>query len=263
MSFIADPCPLLRLICIISPIMSRIYNFSAGPATMPVPVLEEVQQHLLELPGAGMSILEMSHRSATFEAILASAQVGVRQLYGLSEEYHILFLQGGASLQFAMAPMNLLAEGDTADYILSGQWSQKSLKEAQKVASAQKAQVRVAGSTAYEKFRRIPRQDELSLSPEATYVHITTNNTLFGTQWQAAPQTNGVPIVADASSDIFCQLLEVEKYGLIYAGAQKNAGPAGVTLVIVRNDLLRETSPHLPVMLDYKTHVKSNSLYNT
>jgi phosphoserine aminotransferase len=249
--------------CIISNIMSRIYNFSAGPATMPVPVLEEVQRNLLELPSAGMSVLEMSHRSATFEAILASAQEGVRKLYGLPDEYHILFLQGGASLQFAMVAMNLLAEGDTADYILSGQWSQKALKEAQKVATACNAQVRVAGSTAYEKFRRIPRQDELALSPGATYVHITTNNTIFGTQWRGAPQTNGVPIVADASSDIFCQPLEIERYGLIYAGAQKNAGPAGVTLVIVRDDLPRATSAHLPTMLDYKTHVKSNSLYNT
>src|SRR4028118_1916405 len=205
--------------------MTRVFNFSAGPAVMPLPVLEEAREHLVELPDGGMSVMEMSHRSKGFEAILASAESGVRDLLGLPENYHILFLQGGASLQFLMAPMNLLSTQNSADYILTDQWSQKALKEACKVGAA-----RVAGSTESEKFNRIPRQDELDLDQNAAYVHVTTNNTLYGTQWKQMPDTNGIPIVADASSDILSHPLEVQKYGLIYAGAQKNLGPSGVTL---------------------------------
>ncbi|HEX8236146.1 MAG TPA: 3-phosphoserine/phosphohydroxythreonine transaminase [Abditibacteriaceae bacterium] len=238
--------------------MTRVFNFSAGPAMLPLPVLEEARQHLLELPGSGMSVMEMSHRSKGFEEILASAENGVRDLLGLPAEYHILFLQGGASLQFSMAPMNLLSTQQSADYILTDQWSQKALKEACKVGNA-----RVAGSTESDKFSRIPRQDELDLDPNATYVHVTTNNTLYGTQWKQMPDTNGVPIVADASSDILSHPLEVQKYGLIYAGAQKNLGPSGVTLVIIRDDMLGDTPPELPTMLNYKTHTKTHSLYNT
>jgi phosphoserine aminotransferase len=242
--------------------MTRVFNFSAGPAALPVAVLEEAREHLLELPGAGMSIMEMSHRSAAFEAILAEAEAGVRDLLGLPSNYHILFLQGGASLQFSMVPLNLLGGepgGEArADYVLTDQWSQKALKEARKVGAA-----REAGSTADEKFRRIPRPDELDLDAGATYLHLTTNNTLYGTQWKSLPPSGDVPIVADSSSEMLSHPIEVERFGLIYAGAQKNLGPAGVTLVIVRDDMLRETPPDLPTMLDYKTHVKTNSLYNT
>lgn len=242
--------------------MTRIYNFSAGPAVLPLPVLEEAREHLLGLPGSGMSILEISHRSKTFEAILEAAKNGVRSLLNLPDNYHILFLQGGASLQFAMAPLNLLIENTNADYIFTDQWSQKAFKEAQKVASARGANVRIAGSTESDNFNRIPRPDELDLEEGAAYLHITTNNTLFGTQWKTMPQTT-VPIVADASSEILSRPLETEKYGLIYAGAQKNLGPAGVTLVIIRDDILKTTPPELATMLDYRTHIKGNSLYNT
>ncbi len=242
--------------------MTRIYNFSAGPAVLPLPVLEEAREHLLGLPASGMSILEISHRSKTFEAILESALDGVRQLLGLPDNYHILFLQGGASLQFAMAPLNLLVSNTGADYILTDQWSQKALQEAELVAQQRGAKTRVAGSTQSDNFNRIPRADELDLDSGATYLHITTNNTLFGTQWKTMPQTS-LPIVADASSEMLSRPLELEKYGLIYAGAQKNLGPAGVTLVIVRDDLLKETPPDLATMLNYRTHIKSNSLYNT
>lgn len=238
--------------------MARVFNFSAGPAVLPLPVLEEAREHLLELPGAGMSIMEMSHRSPAFEAILADAENGVRNLLGLSENYHILFLQGGASLQFSMVPQNLLNPQQSADYILTDQWSQKALKEANKVAPC-----RVAGSTEDDKFNRIPRQDELDLAADAAYVHITTNNTLYGTQWKKMPDTGGIPIVADASSEMLSHPIETEKYGLIYAGAQKNLGPSGVTLVIVRDDLLRETPSDLATMMNYKTHTKTHSLYNT
>ena len=247
--------------------MTRIYNFSAGPAMLPLPVLERAQTELLELPNTGMSLMEMSHRSQTFEAILYSATARLRSLLALPDNYHILFLGGGASLQFSMTAQNLLASSTRsdvrADYILTDQWSQKALKEAQKIAKVCGASVRVAGTTESDNFNRIPRQDELELDMNARYVHVTTNNTLFGTQWQTEAQTNGVPLVADASSDILSRPLDVEKYGLIYAGAQKNIGPSGVTVVIIRDDLLHEIPDGLPIMLDYRTHVKSNSLYNT
>lgn len=230
---------------------------------MPLPVLEEAQQQMLELTGAGMSVMEMSHRSKGFEAILASAQNRLRELLSLPDNYQILFLQGGASLQFAMAPMNLLTSSTRCDYILTDQWSQKALKEAQRVADERDAQANVAASTEDDNFNRIPKQNELHLHSSARYVHITTNNTLFGTQWQSEPETGDVPIVADASSDILSRPIQIEKYGLIYAGAQKNIGPAGVTVVIIRDDLLAHIPADLPTMLDYRTHVKNNSLYNT
>jgi phosphoserine aminotransferase len=243
--------------------MARIYNFSAGPAAMPLPVLEQAQRELVELPGSGMSIMEMSHRSKRFEEIIASAEAGVRRLLGLADNYHVLFLQGGASTQFSMVPLNCLLAEESADYILTDEWSQKALKEATKVAGERNAEVRVAGTTAEEKFSRIPRTDELNLNPDARYVHFTSNNTLFGTEWQTEPESGAVPLVCDASSDILSRPVATEKYGLIYAGAQKNLGPSGVTLVIVRDDMLRATPPSLATMLDYKTHVKTRSLYNT
>jgi phosphoserine aminotransferase len=236
----------------------RIYNFSAGPAVLPTPVLEEAQRDLVALPGVGMSVLEISHRSKTFEDILARAEADLRTLGGVPTSHKVLFLQGGASLQFSMVPMNLLTTGRTADYIVTGGWAQKALKEAQRVGT-----INVAATTESEQFGRIPRQDELKLTADAAYVHFTTNNTLFGTQWRNEPSVGTVPLVADASSDIFSRPIDVAKYGLIYAGAQKNLGPSGVTLVIVREDLLARSSKSLPTMLNYAVHAENGSMYNT
>jgi phosphoserine aminotransferase len=236
----------------------RIFNFSAGPAILPEPVLEEAQRNLMALPGVGMSVLEISHRSKTFDAIIQGVEADIRKLAGVPDDYHILFLQGGASLQFAMVPMNLLPPDRSADYIVTGSWSKKAVKEAQK-----QGRVKIAGSTEEGNFSRIPRQAELTLDPQAAYVHYTTNNTIFGTQWKRAPETGGVPLVADASSDILSRPIDIKRHGLVYAGAQKNLGPAGVTLVIIRDDLLARSPGGLPALLDYNTHAKNRSLYNT
>lgn len=236
----------------------RIYNFSAGPAVLPLSVLEEAQRDLIALPGVGMSVLEISHRSKPFDAIIQTAEANIRKLANIPDNYHVLFLQGGASLQFSMVPMNILPKDGKADYIITGSWSKKAMKEAKKV-----GQVNVAASTESENFARIPKQDELKLDPEAAYVHFTTNNTIYGTEWKTEPEASGVPVVADASSDIFSHPLDMSKYALIYAGAQKNLAPAGVTLAIIRDDLLARTPEGLPTMLDYNTHAKEKSLYNT
>jgi phosphoserine aminotransferase len=236
----------------------RIYNFSAGPAILPLPVLEEAQRDLLSLPGVGMSVLEISHRSKTFNEIILGAEADLRKLANIPENYHILFLQGGATLQFSMVPMNLLTADGKADYILTGVWSKKAVKEAQKVGT-----VNIAGSTENDNFNRIPKQQELTLDPEAAYVHFTSNNTIYGTQWASEPEVGNVPMIADMSSDIFCRPLDVSKYALIYAGAQKNLACAGLTLVIMRDDLLARSPKNLPIMLDYNTHAKERSLYNT
>ena len=238
--------------------VQRIFNFSAGPAVLPIPVLEEAQRDLVALPGVGMSILEISHRSKTFEAILAQTEADLRTLGGVPATHKVLFLQGGASLQFSMVPMNLLPQGSTADYIITGGWAQKALKEAQRVGS-----INVAASTESENFTRLPRQDELKLTANAAYVHFTSNNTLFGTQWKAEPEVGSVPLVADTSSDMFSRPIDVARYGVIYAGAQKNLGPSGVTLVIIREDLLARSSKSLPTMLNYAVHVENGSMYNT
>jgi phosphoserine aminotransferase len=238
--------------------VQRIFNFSAGPAILPVPVLEEAQRDLVALPGVGMSVLEVSHRSKAFEAILARTEADLRTLGTVPSNYKVLFLQGGASLQFSMVPLNLLTDGRAADYIVTGGWAQKAVKEAKRV-----GQVNIAGTTEAEQFSRIPRQDELTLDPKAAYVHFTTNNTLFGTQWQTEPQVGEVPLVADACSDIFSRPIDVSKYGLIYAGAQKNLGPSGVTVVIVREDLLARSSKSLHSMLNYAVHAENGSMYNT
>ena len=237
---------------------NRIFNFSAGPAVLPVPVLEEAQRDLVALPGVGMSVLEISHRSKTFEAILARTEQDLRALGKVPANYKVLFLQGGASLQFSMVPLNLLTPGATADYIVTGGWAQKAVKEAQRVGT-----VNIAGSTESENFSRIPRQDELTLTAGAAYVHVTTNNTLFGTEWKAEPAVGDVPLVADTSSDMFSRPIDVAKYGLIYAGAQKNLGPSGVTLVIVREDLLARSAKSLHTMLNYAVHAENGSMYNT
>ena len=236
----------------------RIFNFSAGPAVIPVPVLEEAQRDLLSLPGVGMSVMEISHRSKTFDDIIGRAEAGLRELLGIPPNYKVLFLQGGASLQFSMVPMNLLPSDGSADYVITGSWGKKALKEAKKVGA-----VNTAATTADGGFTRIPGQDEIQLNPQAAYVHITTNETIEGVEWKKEPEVGNVPLVADASSDILSHVIPVKKYGLIYAGAQKNMGPSGVTLVIIRDDLLQRIPDGLHTMLDYRTHAENNSLYNT
>ena len=236
----------------------RIFNFSAGPAVLPVPVLEEAQRDMLSLPGVGMSVMEISHRSKTFDAILEGAETGIRELLSIPDNYRILFLQGGASLQFSMVPMNFLPSDGTADYILTGSWGKKALKEAKKVGA-----VNIAATMADGGFTRIPGDDEISLNPRAAYVHTTSNETIEGVQWKHEPDTGSAPLITDASSDILSRAIPVEKYGMIYAGAQKNIGPSGVTLVIIRDDLLARIPDGLHTMLDYRTHVENNSLYNT
>ena len=236
----------------------RIFNFSAGPAVLPVPVLEEAQRDLLSLPGVGMSVMEISHRSKTFDEIIAGAESGLRELLMIPDNYRILFLQGGASLQFSMVPMNFLPKDGSADYVITGSWGKKALKEARKVGG-----VNIAASMADGGFTRVPSRDEMSLNPHAAYVHITSNETIEGVEWKREPDVGDVPLVADASSDILSREIAVERYGLIYAGAQKNMGPSGLTVVILRDDLLSRIPEELPTMLDYRTHVENKSLYNT
>ena len=237
---------------------NRIYNFSAGPAVLPLEVLEEAREHLIALPGVGMSILEISHRSKPFDDIIQGAEADIRTLAGIPEGYHVLFLQGGASLQFSMVPMNLLSQGGSADYIVTGSWSQKAVKEAKRVGA-----VKIAATTEGENFARIPAQQELTLDPDAAYLHYTTNNTIFGTEFSYVPNAGRVPLIADASSDIFSGPIDVSKFALIYAGAQKNLAPAGLTLVIIRDDMLKRTPASLPTMLQYTIHAENKSLYNT
>jgi phosphoserine aminotransferase len=236
----------------------RIFNFSAGPAVLPLRVLEAAQRELVTLPGVGMSVMEISHRSKTFDEIIGRAERGLRELLGLPDNYHVLFLQGGASLQFSMIPMNFLPKDGSADYVITGSWGKKALKEAKREGTAN-----VAATTADGGFTRVPGQDKLTLDPKAAYVHITTNETIEGVEWKHEPETGGVPLIADASSDILSHQIPAEKYALIYAGAQKNMGPSGVTLVIIRDDLLQRIPDGLHTMLDYRTHVENKSLYNT
>lgn len=236
----------------------RIYNFSAGPAVLPLPVLEEAQRDMLSLPGVGMSVMEISHRSKTFDEIIGGAESSLRELLGIPENYKVLFLQGGASLQFSMIPINLLAEGRTADYIITGSWGKKALKEAKRVGTTS-----VAANTEDSRYSRTPEQHELKLSPDAAYVHLTSNETIEGVEWKDLPDVGDMPLISDASSNILSRPEPVEKYALIYAGAQKNMGPSGLTLVIIREDLLARIPDGLHTMLDYRTHVENNSLYNT
>jgi len=237
---------------------NRIFNFSAGPAVLPLEVLEEARENLLSMPGVGMSILEISHRSKPFDEIIQGAEADLRTLAGVPDEYTVLFLQGGASLQFSMVPMNILPPGGSADYIVTGSWSQKAVKEAKRVGG-----VKIAASTEGDNFNRVPAQAELTLDPAAAYVHYTTNNTIFGTEFHYVPESGGVPLVADTSSDMCSGPLDVSKFALIYAGAQKNLAPAGVTLVIIREDMLKRTPSSIPTMLQYPIHAENKSLYNT
>ena len=236
----------------------RIFNFSAGPAVIPVPVLEQARDEMLSLPGVGMSVMEISHRSKTFDEIIQGAEAGLRELLDIPQDYTILFLQGGASLQFAMVPMNFLSLDASADYLVTGSWGKKAVKEAQKF-----GHVDMAANMADGGFTRVPNQDELQLNPKATYVHITSNETIEGVEFKTEPEICEVPLVADMSSNILSKPITVEKYGLIYAGAQKNMGPSGVTVVIMREDLLPRVREGLSTMLDYNTHAKNRSLYNT
>ena len=237
---------------------NRIFNFSAGPAVLPPEVLEEAQSQLLALKGVGMSILEISHRSKPFEEILAGAEADLRTLANIPPSHKVLFLQGGASLQFSMVPMNILPAGGSADYIVTGAWSQKAVKEAKRVGT-----VKIAATTEADNFTRVPAQGELKLDPGAAYLHYTTNNTIFGTEYHDVPDAGAVPLVSDTSSDMFSRPLDVSRYALIYAGAQKNLAPAGVTLVIIREDMLQRTPSTLPTMLQYPVHVENGSMYNT
>ena len=240
------------------PTVQRIYNFAAGPAVLPVPVLEEIQRDLMSLPGVGMSILEISHRSETFEAVLAKAEADIRTLGSIPANYKVLFLQGGASTQFSMVPMNLLTPGATADYVDSGSWAEKAIKEGKKVGT-----VNVAATTKDENYSRVPKQSELKLTPGAAYVHITSNNTIEGTEYKELPEVGGAPLVNDTSSDMFSRPIDVGRHALIYSGAQKNMGPAGVTVVIIRDDMLARSQKSLPTMLNYAVHAENGSMYNT
>jgi phosphoserine aminotransferase len=237
--------------------LTRVFNFSAGPAVLPVSVLEQAQRDLLALPGVGMSILEVSHRSKVFDEVLAQTEATIRELAAIPENYRVLFLQGGASLQFAMVPMNLLPQGATADYLVTGVWAAKAAEEARKIGN-----VHIAATTKAEQFSRIPRVEEIVCTPGAAYVHMTSNNTIYGTEWKELPNVGDL-LVSDTSSDIFSRPIDVAKHALIYAGAQKNLGPAGVTLVIVREDLLARSPASLPAMLSYAVHAENRSRYNT
>ncbi len=236
---------------------ARIHNFNPGPAALPLQVLEEVKEEFLDFHGSGMSIAEISHRSALFEGVLNQAADRLKRLLGLGDNFKVLFLQGGASSQFFMIPMNLIPDGVSADYINTGTWSKKAIKEAQ----IQEKAHNVIASSEDRNFSYIPK--EFSVSQDAAYLHFTSNNTIEGTQWPSFPQASNVPLVADMSSDILSRPFDASGFGLIYAGAQKNLGPSGVTIVIIRDDMLDRAPSDIPTMLRYSTHAKKNSLYNT
>lgn len=236
---------------------NRIYNFNAGPAALPLSVLEEVKESFLNFGGSGMSITEISHRSKLFDDVINDAVIRTRRLLKLDDNYHVLFIQGGASLQFAMIPMNLLPDGKTADYVDTGTWSSKAIKEAQNLGKS----VKVVASSKDKNYSYIP--GNVKFNGDAVYAHITSNNTIKGTQWASFPDSETIPLVADMSSDIMSRVFDPKPFGLIYAGAQKNIGPAGVCMVIIRDDMLKKVPENLPSMLKYTTFSSSNSLYNT
>jgi phosphoserine aminotransferase len=237
----------------------RAFNFNAGPGALPLPVLERIREELLDWRGSGMSVMEMSHRSPEFESIMAAAEQKLRGLLGISGDYAVIFLQGGGSMQFTMAPMNLCLDGRPVDVVHTGLWTAKAIGELEKGGILH----HIAASGENEKFARLPRTDEIKFSPDASYVHICTNNTIEGTQWTNPPDTGNVPLVADMSSDIASRPIDVDRYGLIFAGAQKNLGPAGVTVVIIRKALAERADQKLPTVLQYRTHIKEKSLYHT
>jgi phosphoserine aminotransferase len=237
--------------------MARIFNFNAGPAVLPLEVLEQAQAEFVEFKGTGMSIMEHSHRGKDYEAVHVEAIDNIKKLLGLGDNYAVLFLQGGASQQFAMVPMNLLGEGQSADYTNTGAWGSKAIKEAKII-----GKVNVIADTGKDIPTRLPVVSSLKFTPGAAYVHVTSNETIAGTQWKSFPKTES-PLVADMSSDMLSRKLDPNQFGLIYAGAQKNLGPSGVTLVILRKDLAEKASEKVPIIFRYKTHLEENSLYNT
>ncbi len=239
--------------------MAAVHNYYAGPAALPREVLQQAQEELLNFAGTGLSVMEISHRSKEYDQMHNETIALVKELMGLGDNYKVLFLQGGASMQFAMVPMNLLTEQNSADYLVTGTWGKKAIKEAKILGTA-----RIAANTEKDGvFTTIPSPDEIDLDPKAVYCHITSNNTIFGTQWPEFPDTGDVPLVADMSSDILSRKIDPAKFGIIYAGAQKNLGPAGVTLVIIRDDILAKCRKDIPTLLSYHTHADKNSLFNT
>lgn len=236
----------------------RVYNFNPGPSALPDAVLRKAREEWMDYEGTGLSVMELSHRGETFEAILNRTVSLFKQLLNIPDNYEILFIQGGASMQFSMAPMNLLRPNKQASYVLTGLWAERAFQEARLFGKVRKA---FCGQS--ENYARVPEPDELSYEPTDEYVHITTNNTIYGTQWKTFPQTGDVPLVADMSSDILSRPIDVKQFGLIYAGAQKNLGPAGVAVVIIRQDLIEKAQTNLPTMLQYRTYSRHRSLYNT
>ncbi|WP_148357167.1 3-phosphoserine/phosphohydroxythreonine transaminase [Peribacillus simplex] len=237
--------------------MKRAHNFNAGPAALPLEVLQRAQNEWLNIEDSGMSVMELSHRSSEFEKIHNHAIQSLKDLMEIPENYEVLLLQGGASLQFSMIPMNILNDGKRADYVLTGSWSEKALKEAKKV-----GETAVVASSKDEKYTFIPKVEDIKLNDDAAYLHITSNNTIYGTQWKEFPETGNIPLVADMSSDILSKKIDISKFGIIYAGAQKNLGPSGITVVIIRKDLITDNDK-IPSMMNYSTHSKNKSLYNT
>jgi phosphoserine aminotransferase len=236
----------------------RVYNFSAGPAVLPLPVLEEVQRDMLALPGAGASILEISHRSSTFQSVIDAAEANLRKLLSIGDDYAVIFVQGGSRLQFSMIPMNLLETGKVADYIITGSWGKDALKEAKKEGTTN-----VSWDGAATNYDRLPAKGDLKIDPQASYVHFTANETIQGVEFASDPDVGDAPLVCDVSSNFLSRPIDVPRYGLIYACAQKNAGPAGVTVVIVRKDLMKRADPNMPGYLHYLTHADNGSMWNT
>ncbi|MED3572481.1 3-phosphoserine/phosphohydroxythreonine transaminase [Cytobacillus praedii] len=237
--------------------MNRALNFNAGPAVLPETVLREAEKNWLNFNHTGMAVMELSHRSKEYETIHEQAKLLLRELLSIPDSYDVLFLQGGASLQFSMVPMNLLTEGKTGNYILTGVWAEKALKEAEKVGNTF-----ISASSKHQQYQSIPAEN-IEVSEDAAYLHLTSNNTIYGTQWQQFPDNVGIPLIADMSSDLLSRKLTIENFGVIYAGAQKNLGPSGVTVVIIQKELLSRSGNHLPTMLNYNTYANHNSLYNT
>ena len=237
--------------------MGRVYNFSAGPAVLPESVLREAAEEMLDYRGCGMSVMEMSHRSSAFKAIIEEAEADLRDLMGIPDNYKVLFLQGGGSTQFAMVPLNLM-RGGFAEYIVSGSWSKKAYQEAKRFGDAH-----ILGDSSDDNFSYVPNVAELQVNPGADYVYICENETIYGTKYHALPETGDVPLVSDVSSCFLSEPIDVAKYGLIYGGAQKNVSPAGVTFAIVRTDALGKVDRKIPTMLNYETHIKKGSMFNT
>jgi len=238
--------------------MARVYNFSAGPAALPEAVLKKAANEMLDYKESGMSVMEMSHRGKEFTEIIQTAKQNLRDIMQISQEYEVLFLQGGASLQFAMIPINLMKKNKKADYVHTGQWTKKAIIEAKKQGA-----VNVVASSEEDNFTSIPKLDKNKFSKDADYFYIVTNNTIYGTVYEELPDTGDIPLVADMSSNILSQAIDVSKFGVIFAGAQKNIGPAGLTIVIIRKDLIKDLPDNVPTLLDYNTHLKADSLFNT